>query len=94
MGTPHVAPKGGPKCTQDGPQNGPKSKTKTMMKKEALEDRLGTVLERSWADLGSSWGAPGGPERAVAAAALVFFLNRLLETKKLQEATWAHVGPK
>ena len=45
-----------PKWSQDGP----KSKTKTMMKKEALQDRLGAVLGRSWvvlgAVLGLSWG--------------------------------------
>ena len=45
-----------PKWSQDGP----KSKTKTMMKKEALQDRLGAVLGRSWvvlgAVLGPSWG--------------------------------------
>ena len=46
----------GPKRTQDGTQNGtqnaPKSKTKMKMKKDALEDRLGAILEPSWADLG------------------------------------------
>ena len=64
------------------------------MKKEALGERLGTVLDRSWVDLGSSWGAPWAPKRAVAPAALVFWKDRLLEKKKLQDATWAHVGPK
>ena len=64
------------------------------MKKEAFEEDIETVLGRSWADLGSSWGAPWGQKRAVAPVALVFLKNRLLEKKKLQEATWARVGPK
>ena len=38
-----------PKWSQDGP----KSNTKTMMQKEALEDRLGAVLGRSWVVLGA-----------------------------------------
>ena len=52
-----------PKWSQDGP----KSKTKTMMKKEALQDRLGAVLGRSWVVLGvvlgPSWGRRMGFRR-------------------------------
>ena len=67
------------------------SKTKT--KKEALEDRLGRVLGRSWADLGPILGGLGAQNRAVAHTGLVFLKNQLLETMKLQEASWAHLGP-
>ena len=47
------APKRGPNGAQVGAQNGPESKTKKKMQKEALEDRLGEVLEPSWSDLGA-----------------------------------------
>ena len=42
------------------------------MKKEALEDHLGAVLERSLVDFGSSWVPPEDQIRAVAHTALVF----------------------
>ena len=42
-----------PRWSQNGTQDGPKSKTKTKSKKEALEDRLGAVLGRSWVVLGA-----------------------------------------
>ena len=52
--------KGEPRWSQNGTQEAPKSKTKTQMKKDALEDRFGAVLGRSWvvlgAVLGPSWG--------------------------------------
>ena len=41
------------KWSQNRTQDGPKSKTKTKSKKEALEDRLGAVLGRSWVVLGA-----------------------------------------
>ena len=67
------------------------SKTKT--KKEALEDRLGRVLGRSWADLGPILGGLGAQNRAVAHTGLVFLKNQLLEKIKLQDGSWAHLGP-
>ena len=51
------------------------------MKKEALEDHLGAVLERSWVDLGSSWVPSEGQNRAVAAVALVFLKIDVFEKK-------------
>ena len=48
----NLAPKRRPKSDQNGTQNGPKSKTNFDIEKEALQDRLGAVLGRSWADLG------------------------------------------
>ena len=36
--------KRGPRWSQNATQEGPKSKTKTKMKKEGFEDRLGAVL--------------------------------------------------
>ena len=42
----------GPRWSQNATQEGPKSKTKTKMKKEGFEDRLGAVLGRSWVVLG------------------------------------------
>ena len=50
------AAKGHPKGVKTGSKTDPKSKTKTMIKKEALEDRLGVVLGSSWADLGTHLG--------------------------------------
>ena len=44
--------KRGPRWSQNATQEGPKSKTKTKMKKESFEDRLGAVLGRSWLVLG------------------------------------------
>ena len=66
------------------------SKTKT--KKEALEDRLGRVLGRSWADLGPILGGLGAQNRAVAHTGLVFLKNQLLGKIKLQDGSWAHLG--
>ena len=66
---------------QNRTQDGPKSKTKTKMKKEALEDHLGAVLERSWLDFGSSWVPPEGQNRAVAHTALVFLKIDVFEKK-------------
>ena len=51
------------------------------MKKEALEDHLGAVLERSWVDFGSSWVPPEGQIRAVANTALVFLKIDVFEKK-------------
>ena len=52
------------------------------MKKEALEDHLGAVLDRSWVDFGSSWVPPQGQIRAVAAVALVFLKIYIFEATR------------
>ena len=49
--------KRGPRWSQNATQEGPKSKTKTKMKKEGFEDRLGAVLGRSWVVLGAVLGS-------------------------------------
>ena len=51
---------GGPrvaKMKQNRTQDGPELKTKTKTKKDALEDRLGAVLGRSWVVLGAILGS-------------------------------------
>ena len=45
-------PKRDPRWSQNATQDGPTSKIKTKSKKDALEDRLGAVLGRSWVVLG------------------------------------------
>ena len=50
-------PKRGPRWSQNATQEGPKSKTKTKMKKEGFEDRLGAVLGRFWVVLGAVLGS-------------------------------------
>ena len=52
-----LEPKRGPRWSQNATQEGPKSKTKTKMKKEDFEDRLGAVLGRSWLVLGRLLGS-------------------------------------
>ena len=52
-----LEPKRGPRWSQNATQEGPKSKTKTKMKKEGFEDRLGAVLGRSWVVLGAVLGS-------------------------------------
>ena len=52
-------PKGAPKATKTEPktiQNKPKSKTNFDIEKEALQDRLGAILGRSWPHLGVDFG--------------------------------------
>ena len=44
----NLAPKRDSKSDQNGAQNRPKSKTNFDIEKEALQDRLGAVLGRSW----------------------------------------------
>ena len=61
------------------------SKTKT--KKEALEDRLGRVLGRSWADLGPILAGLGAQNRAVAHTGLVFLKTKVFEKVRCQEST-------
>ena len=61
--------------------------------KKPIQDDLGPVLGRSWAVLGAILGRLGPQNRAVAAVALVFLKNQLLEKMKLQEATWVDFGP-
>ena len=66
------------------------------MKKEALEDHLGAVLERSWVDLGSSWVPPEGQNRAVAHTALVFLKIDVCEKKVVLRGdlgrSWVDLG--
>ena len=52
-----LEPKRGPRWSQNATQEGPKSKTKTKMKKEGFEDRLGAVLGRFWVVLGAILGS-------------------------------------
>ena len=47
----------GPKTDQNGTKNGPKSKTNLDIEKEALQDRLGVVLGRSWIIFGRPLGS-------------------------------------
>ena len=64
------------------------SKTKT--KKEALEDRLGAVLGRSWVVLG----AVVESCLLILVGVLQWFLkNRVFEKVRCQEATWTEVEP-
>ena len=51
-----LEPKRGPRWSQNATQEGPKSKTKTKMKTEGFEDRLGAILGRSWVVLGGVLG--------------------------------------
>ena len=53
------APKRGPKGNQNGTKSGPKSKAKTMSKKEASQD----FLEPSWGDLRAFWKPAWGPKK-------------------------------
>ena len=79
-----------PRWSQNGTEDGPKSKTKTKTKKESLEDRLGVVLSRSWVVLGlvlEPW------KRAKHYACRCFVNNRVLEKMKCKEATWADLEP-
>ena len=46
---------GGGKWSPSWTQIGPKSKTEKKMRKEALQNRLGEVLGRSWSRLGTIW---------------------------------------
>ena len=48
---PSWAPQAGGKGAQVGAETEPKSKTKTTMRQEGLQDRLGEVLKPSWGDL-------------------------------------------
>ena len=52
-----LEPKRGPRWSQNATHEGPNSKTKTMMKTEGFEDRLGAVLGRSWVVLGAVLGS-------------------------------------
>ena len=64
-----------PEWSQNRTQDGPKSKTKTKSKKEALEDRLGAVLGRSWLVLGAVLGSKSCSRLGWRS----FFENRLFE---------------
>ena len=84
-----LEPKRGPRWSQNATQEGPKSKTKTKMKKEGFEDRLGAVLGRSWLVLGVVLGS--------CLVVLYWFLyyfvrNDVFDKIRCQEATWADLG--
>ena len=84
-----LEPKRGPRWSQNATQEGPKSKTKTKMKKESFEDRLGAVLGRSWLVLGVVLGS----FLVVLYWFLYYFVtNEVFEQIRLQEATWADLG--
>ena len=56
------------------------------MKKEALEDHLGAVLERSWLVLGAVLGAFWGVLYWKTSG---FVNNRVFEQRRRREATWS-----
>ena len=78
----------GAKVCQNRRQNGPKSKTKTKTKKEALEDRLGAVLGRSWVVLGAVLGSFSCSRSSGG----YILKNRDFEKRRLQETTWSQSG--
>ena len=88
-GVRHLGAQRGAKMSQNRTQDGPKSKTKTKTKKDALEDRLGAVLGRSWVVLG----AVLGPWRGSKHYACRCFVNiHVFEKRRRQEATWTDLG--
>ena len=89
---PKRVPKEGGLGSQNGTKIVAKTMSKTKTKKEALEDRLGRVLGRSWADLGPILGGLGAQNRAVAHTGLVFLKNQLLGKIKLQDASKSDLG--
>ena len=79
----------GPRWSQNATQEGPKSKTKTKMKKEGVSDRLGAVLGRFWVVLGAvlePW------KRSRHYACPCFVKIHVFEKMKCQEATWTDLG--
>ena len=63
---------------------------KTKWKKDALEDRLGAVLGRSWVVLGVVLGSC----LVILYGFLYYFVtNEVFEKIRCQEATWADLGP-
>ena len=63
--------------------------TKTMSKKDALEDRLGAVLGRSWVVLGVVLGSFW----VILYLFLYYFVtNEVFDKIRCQEATWADLG--
>ena len=84
-----LEPKRDPRWSQNATQEGPKSKTKTKMKKEGFEDRLGAVLGRSWVVLG----AVLGPwKRSRHYACRCFVKIHVFEKIRLQEASRGDLG--
>ena len=64
--------------------------SKTMSKNDALEDRLGAVLGRSWLVLGVVLGS----FLVILYWFLYYFVtNEVFEKMRCQEATWADLGP-
>ena len=86
----NLAPQRRPKRHQNGTPNGAKSKTNFDLKKQALQDRLGAVLGRSWVIFG----------RPLGSFLLIFywFLNGFVKIHffqkiSLQEPSWTELGP-
>ena len=87
---------------QNDPQKAPKIEPETnqnrRQKRRLKKQLLKSVLKLSWGDLGPILGRLetrlGVKIVLPCIVALVFLKNRLLEKMKLQEATWAHLGPK
>ena len=85
----HFDAQRGAKMSQNRTQDGPTSKTKMKTKKDALEDRLGAVLGRSWVVLGAVLGPWRGSKHYVCRC----FVNiHVFEKRRRQEATWTDLG--
>ena len=80
----------GAKVCQNRTQNGSKSKTKTKTKKEALEDRHGAVLGRSWVVLGAVLG-PQKPSRHYACRCFVNI--HFFDVKTVRRRSWDQLWP-
>ena len=83
---------GGGKWSPSWTQIGPKSKTEKKMRKEALQNRLGEVLGRSWSRLGTIWaeleailgrfgGVLGGQNRCFSLGFSILFETCTFRTK-------------
>ena len=75
-----------PKWSQNRTQDAPKSKLKTKTKKEALEDRLGAVLGRSWVVLGAVLGPSWGRRMGFRLGETAFRESRLFSQDKVRQA--------
>ena len=79
-----------PKWHQNGTQNEPKSKTNLDIEKEALQDRLGAVLGRSWV----IFGRPLGSFLLIFHWFLKLFVKiHFFQKISLQEPSWTELGP-
>ena len=84
-----LEPTRGPRWSQNATQEGPKRKTKTKMKKEGFEDRLGAVLGRFWVVLGA---VLEGKIRLKPFVLSGFVNITVFEKIRCQEATWVDLG--